>query len=237
MTNIMHSNEAHETSVNSNMEAVITLVSNYVKHNQVPASEFAGLVRDVFSVVSSHSLIIGHNSTGTDANAVQPVKRKRGRPRKHPLLSSESIPASAISTDEEHVAPIQRKRGRPRKHPIVENSVKRGRGRPRLEDTVSIDEFTHLNREPFVSIEESVQPDYLVCLIDGTQKTMMKRYVKTVFGMSWPQYKKFFNLGHDYPSCAPNYSVRKRAEAENVGLGQMRKDDAEEVSVPMSLVA
>jgi hypothetical protein len=52
----------------------------------------------------------------------EPVKRKRGRPRKHPIVDVALFP--------------KRKRGRPRKHPLPDpaeqvNVPKRKRGRPR----------------------------------------------------------------------------------------------------------
>ena len=60
-----------------------------------------------------------------------PVKRKRGRPRKHPLPSDSEEPK------------VKRKRGRPRKHPLSDDKpepqVKRKRGRPRkIKDETAI---------------------------------------------------------------------------------------------------
>jgi predicted transcriptional regulator len=72
---------------------------------------------------------------------------------------------------------------------------------------------------PAVAIEDSVQPDYIVCLEDGTQHIMMKRYLKRVYNLTPEQYLARWGLPVDYPLVAPNYSERKRGEALTVGLG------------------
>ncbi len=57
----------------------------------------------------------------------QPVKRKRGRPRKNPLPDEKS----------QEVQPVKRKRGRPRKNPLPdEETVLPGVGEDKQEDTI-----------------------------------------------------------------------------------------------------
>lgn len=82
----------------------------------------------------------------------------------------------------------------------------------------------HLNRlDPAVPIEESVQPDYIVCLEDGKHLQVLKRHLKTAFGLSIEEYKKRWGLSADYPTVAPNYSVRRSSIAKDTGLGNTPK--------------
>jgi predicted transcriptional regulator len=72
---------------------------------------------------------------------------------------------------------------------------------------------------PAVSIEDSVQDDYIVCLEDGKKLQMLKRHLNTVYNMSPEQYRERWNLPHDYPMVAPNYAKRRSAIAKDTGLG------------------
>lgn len=76
---------------------------------------------------------------------------------------------------------------------------------------------------PAVPIEESVQPDYIVCLEDGRQLQVLKRHLKTAFGMTIEEYKKRWGLPADYPTVAPNYSKRRSSIAKDTGLGNTPK--------------
>ena len=58
--------------------------------------------------------------------------------------------------------------------------------------------------KPAVPVRSSVKPDYIVCLEDGKKLTMLKRYLRTNFGMSPEQYRAKWNLPADYPMVAPN---------------------------------
>ncbi len=75
-------------------------------------------------------------------------------------------------------------------------------------------------QEPAVSIRASVKPDYLVCLEDGKKLTMLKRYLRTNFGMSPQEYRAKWNLPADYPMVAPNYAEKRRTLAHSIGLGR-----------------
>lgn len=76
---------------------------------------------------------------------------------------------------------------------------------------------------PAVAIEESVQPDYIICLEDGRQLQVLKRHLKTAFGMTIDEYKKRWGLPADYPTVAPNYSKRRSNIAKDSGLGNTPK--------------
>ncbi len=75
-------------------------------------------------------------------------------------------------------------------------------------------------QEPAVSIRASVKPDYLVCLEDGKKLTMLKRYLRTNFGLSPQDYRAKWNLPSDYPMVAPNYKAKRSALAHSIGLGR-----------------
>ena len=74
-------------------------------------------------------------------------------------------------------------------------------------------------QKPAVSIRASIKPDYLVCLEDGKQLTMLKRYLKVKFGMTPDDYRAKWNLPNDYPMVSPNYAERRRVLAKEIGLG------------------
>lgn len=76
--------------------------------------------------------------------------------------------------------------------------------------------------EPAVSIEESIQPDYIVCFEDGLHFKMLKRHLKASYNMTPDQYRKRWGLPADYPMVAPNYSKRRSSLAKTIGLGTHR---------------
>lgn len=73
---------------------------------------------------------------------------------------------------------------------------------------------------PAVPIRSSVKPDYLVCLEDGKQMRMLKRYLATNFDLTPDEYRAKWGLPKDYPMVAPNYAERRRALALSFGLGR-----------------
>jgi len=81
----------------------------------------------------------------------------------------------------------------------------------------------HDRPDPVVSIEDSVQPDYIVCLEDGRRLKMLKRHLKTSYNMTPDQYRERWGLPADYPMVAPNYAKRRSNLAKNIGLGTRRE--------------
>jgi predicted transcriptional regulator len=73
--------------------------------------------------------------------------------------------------------------------------------------------------EPAVPIKRSVTPDYIVCLEDGRQLKMLKRYLRTSFDMTPDQYRRRWGLPVDYPMTAPNYAKKRSQLAKKAGLG------------------
>lgn len=78
--------------------------------------------------------------------------------------------------------------------------------------------------EPAVPIEESIQPDYIVCLEDGKRMKMLKRHLKTSYNMTPDQYRERWGLPANYPMVAPNYATRRQDIARKIGLGTHRKN-------------
>ena len=71
-----------------------------------------------------------------------------------------------------------------------------------------------------VAIRKSITPDYLVCLEDGKRLKMLKRHLRTAYGMTPQEYRAKWGLPVDYPMVAPNYSRQRSAFAKKIGLGQ-----------------
>src|ERR1700722_4653282 len=45
------------------------------------------------------------------------------------------------------------------------------------------------SQKPAISVRKSITPDYIVCLEDGKRLKMLKRYLRTRYGMSPEDYK------------------------------------------------
>jgi len=72
---------------------------------------------------------------------------------------------------------------------------------------------------PAVSVKKSVFPDYIVCLEDGKKLKMLKRHLKTAYGMSPEEYRERWGLAADYPMVSPNYAKHRSNLAKKIGLG------------------
>ncbi|HUX78692.1 MAG TPA: MucR family transcriptional regulator [Alphaproteobacteria bacterium] len=77
--------------------------------------------------------------------------------------------------------------------------------------------------EPAVPIEDSIQPDYIVCLEDGKCMKMLKRHLKTSYNLTPEQYRERWGLPSNYPMVAPNYAKTRQTIAKGIGLGTHRK--------------
>jgi predicted transcriptional regulator len=83
---------------------------------------------------------------------------------------------------------------------------------------------------PAAPIAKSVQHDHIVCLEDGKKLKMLKRYLRTTYGMSPEEYRKRWSLPADYPMVAPAYAARRSEFAKKIGLGRgvRRRDGKDE---------
>ncbi len=73
--------------------------------------------------------------------------------------------------------------------------------------------------EPAVPIKKSVTPDYLICLDDGRKLKMLKRHLRTAYGMSPDEYRAKWSLPSDYPMVASKYAQQRSKLALAIGLG------------------
>src|SRR3954462_11696920 len=80
---------------------------------------------------------------------------------------------------------------------------------------------------PAVPIRKSVTPDYIVCLEDGRKLKMLKRHLRSTYGMTPDEYRAKWKLPADYPMVAPNYAARRSQFAKDIGLGRTRRADPE----------
>ena len=78
--------------------------------------------------------------------------------------------------------------------------------------------------KPAVPIRRSVTPDYIICLEDGRKLKMLKRHLRTTFGLTPDEYRTRWGLRADYPMVAPNYAKRRSEFAKKIGLGQKRSE-------------
>ena len=73
--------------------------------------------------------------------------------------------------------------------------------------------------QPAVSIRRSITPEYIICLEDGKKLKMLKRHLKTSYGLTPDEYRERWGLPMDYPMVAPNYAAQRSALAKKIGLG------------------
>lgn len=76
------------------------------------------------------------------------------------------------------------------------------------------------SQKPSVSIKKSITPEYLICLEDGKKLKMLKRYLRSRYGLSPDQYRSKWGLPADYPMVASNYAAQRSAFAKKIGLGR-----------------
>lgn len=77
-------------------------------------------------------------------------------------------------------------------------------------------------QKPAVSIKKSITADYLICLEDGKKLKMLKRHLRTAYGLTPEDYRAKWGLGADYPMVAPTYAKQRSAFAKKIGLGKRR---------------
>jgi len=77
-------------------------------------------------------------------------------------------------------------------------------------------------QKPAVTVKKSITPDYIICLEDGRKLKMLKRHLRTAFGMTPEEYRAKWGLPADYPMVAPNYAKRRSEFAKQIGLGQKK---------------
>lgn len=95
---------------------------------------------------------------------------------------------------------------------MFHNSLKQASGGAAPMDT---------ERRPAVPVKKSVAEEFIICLEDGKKLRMLKRYLRTHYNMSPEDYRKKWDLPHDYPMVAPAYARLRSAFAKKIGLGRV----------------
>lgn len=75
-------------------------------------------------------------------------------------------------------------------------------------------------QKPAVSASKSITEDYIICLEDGKKLKMLKRYLRTQYGLTPEEYRRKWKLPADYPMVAPAYAERRSNFAKEIGLGR-----------------
>jgi predicted transcriptional regulator len=73
---------------------------------------------------------------------------------------------------------------------------------------------------PAVPVRKSITPEYLICLEDGKKLKMLKRHLRSTYGLTPDAYRAKWSLPPDYPMVAPNYAEARSAFAKQIGLGR-----------------
>lgn len=74
--------------------------------------------------------------------------------------------------------------------------------------------------KPAVPVKKSITPDYIICLEDGKKLKMLKRYLRSNYGLTPEDYRAKWGLPADYPMVAPNYAAKRSEFAKKIGLGR-----------------
>src|ERR1044071_5936161 len=74
--------------------------------------------------------------------------------------------------------------------------------------------------KPAVPIRKSITPDYLVCLEDGKKLKMLKRHLRSTYGLTPDEYRSKWGLSPDYPMVAPKYAEQRSEFDKKIGLGR-----------------
>ncbi len=77
--------------------------------------------------------------------------------------------------------------------------------------------------KPFVTIKESVTPNYVICLECGRKAQKLKQHLSVAHGLTPEGYRQKWRLPSDYPIVAPKYAKLRSEMAKKFGLGRKPK--------------
>ena len=84
------------------------------------------------------------------------------------------------------------------------------------------EELMATTQKPAVDAENSITTDFIICLEDGKKLKMLKRHLRSKFGLTPDQYRTKWGLPRDYPMVAPSYANRRSELARKIGLGKRK---------------
>lgn len=79
---------------------------------------------------------------------------------------------------------------------------------------------------PHVPIENSLTPNYIICLEDGKPMKTLKRHLKNAHGITPDVYRKRWGLPANYPMVAPHYTKQRQRIAKKIKLGKKQRQMA-----------
>ena len=77
-----------------------------------------------------------------------------------------------------------------------------------------------ITQKPAVATEDSITDEYIICLEDGIKLKMLKRHLRSKFGLTPDQYRAKWSLPPTYPMVAPGYAIKRSKLAKEIGLGK-----------------
>ena len=81
-------------------------------------------------------------------------------------------------------------------------------------------EMMATTQKPAVEADKSITNDFLICMEDGKKLKMLKRHLRSKFGLTPDQYRAKWGLPKDYPMVAPSYAQKRSELARKIGLGK-----------------
>jgi predicted transcriptional regulator len=195
-------------SIDRNALVLMTrdIVVAEISHNAVPPEAVPGLIERVYEALQRIALT-GSRSTALQAEASALARNGSSRPaaRKPEPQGTADDQADPYGLQEASAAWLGQDEAAP---PAIRPQAATARAE---------------GREPAVPREARVYTDYIVCLFDGVRRKMLKRHVKTRYGMSPEEYRRYWELPEDYPMTAPAYSEEKSNYAVTTGFGRSRR--------------
>lgn len=73
--------------------------------------------------------------------------------------------------------------------------------------------------EGISTVDDTIRPDHLICLEDGSEVKILSRYLKR-FDLTFDAYKAKWGLPKDYPSVPAALSAKRAETARSTGLGK-----------------
>ncbi len=74
--------------------------------------------------------------------------------------------------------------------------------------------------QPAVPVDQSITDEYLISLEDGKHYRSLRRHLMAKYGMTPEDYRRKWDLPHDYPMVAPSYARDRSEVAKRTGLGR-----------------
>nr|WP_250808538.1 MucR family transcriptional regulator [Neorhizobium tomejilense] len=224
---------------NDHLETLINYTRRMVKANRIAAEkapEFLVALSEAMTstvarfqdVVETVTAVSGTEVAAHGVHEVAATKHPRTAKLRQKLLENkevapESVPLPAVVIAQRYVAP-KRTVGRPRKDapPVVLTPEQLAFDRDFLAKYPPINGLDATN---------SIGRGKITVLFDGKKLKMIKRHLKTKYGISFDDYKRIYSLPDNYPSVAPGYSSERRKHAIRQGLGTDKVSKAPKTEV------